>query len=85
MSAWLFLVFINDLMNELKMSGYGITMAHIKIPGLLLADDTILLSTMAKGMQILIDILTSYATRWRLKYNPNKSCAILFTNKRKII
>ena len=82
MSAWLFLVFINDLMNELKMSGYGITMAHIKIPGLLLADDTILLSTMAKGMQILIDILTSYATRWRLKYNPNKSCAILFTNKR---
>ena len=82
MSAWLFFVFINDLMNELKMSGYGITMAHIKIPGLLLADDTILLSTTAKGMQILIDILTSYATRWRLKYNPNKSCAILFTNKR---
>ena len=77
MSAWLFLVFINDLMNELKMSGYGITMAHIKIPGLLLADDTILLSTTAKG--ILIDIVTSYATRWRLKYNPNKSCAILFT------
>ena len=82
MSAWLFLVFINDLMNELKMSGYGITMAHIKIPGLLLADDTILLSTTAKGMQILIDILTSYATRWRLKYYPNNSCAILFTNKR---
>ena len=82
MSAWLFLVFINDLMNKLKMSGYGITMAHIKIPGLLLADDTVLLSTMAKGMQILIDILTSYATRWHLKYNPNKRCAILFTNKR---
>ena len=57
-------------------------MAHIKIPGLLLADDIILLSTTANGMQILIDILTSYATKWRLKYNPYKSCAILFTNKR---
>ena len=57
-------------------------MAHIKIPGLLLADDTILLSTTAKRMQILIDVLTSYATRWRLKYNRNKSCAILFINKR---
>ncbi len=78
LSAWLFLVYIDGLIKELKLTGCGINIANLSIPTIILADDTTLLSTSIRNMQTMIDTVNAYAIKWRLKYNPNKSCVIAF-------
>ena len=59
MSAWMFLVYIDELTYLLQASNSGITVNSYNIPAILLADDTTLLA---------LDIVYLYASRWRLKY-----------------
>jgi hypothetical protein len=44
LSAWMFLVYINDLLVDLTSSGLGISLFDIRIPGILLCDDTTITS-----------------------------------------
>jgi len=84
MSAFLFLVYINDLLNELVMTNCGITMNQVNIPGMLLADDTTLLSSTLNGLQTLVNTAYQYAQKWKLKYNPNKSNWMIFSRKNEV-
>jgi len=84
LSAWLFLVYINDLLTELENSRCGLKLPGINIPGLLLADDTTLLATTPRSLQNALNTVSSYAKTWRLMYNASKSNVIIFTTKRKI-
>ena len=69
MSAWMFLVFIDELTYLLQASNSGITVNSYNIPAILLADDTTLLGPSPKSLRTLLDIVYLYASRWRLKYN----------------
>ncbi|VDI79116.1 Hypothetical predicted protein [Mytilus galloprovincialis] len=78
MSAWLFALFINDLITQLLETNCGLMIGHIHIPTILLADDTTLLSGTKSGLQQMLNVVNKYAYTWRLKYNATKSTHLLF-------
>lgn len=82
MSAWLFALFINDLISHLIETKCGLIVGSLHIPSILLADDTTLISTTKNGLQVLLDVVHAYAVKWRLKYNASKSNCLIFKPKR---
>ncbi|CAG2219895.1 unnamed protein product [Mytilus edulis] len=84
LSAWLFSVFINDLICELLSTHCGLLVGPISIPTILLADDTTLLSATVNGAQTLLNVVNSYALKWRLKYNASKSSVLTFTPPKRL-
>ena len=81
MSAWMFLVYIDELIYLLQASNYGIVVNSYSIPAILLADDTTLLGSSPNALRTLLNILYTYASRWRLKYNASKSVMITFNSR----
>ncbi|CAG2216620.1 unnamed protein product [Mytilus edulis] len=78
MSAWLFALFINDLITQLLETNCGLMIGHIHIPTILLADDTTLLSGTKSGLQQMLNVVNKYEYTWRFKYNATKSTHLLF-------
>lgn len=78
MSAWLFGLFINDLITKLLETNCGLMIGQLHIPTVLLADDTTLLSGTKAGLQTLLNVVNDYAHQWRLKYNATKSTCLVF-------
>ena len=78
LSAFMFLVYINDLLYELCSTNNGLFLDDLHIPSILLADDTALLSTSPKSLQNMLNIVEKNAHKWRLHYNPSKSVFIVF-------
>lgn len=63
MSAWLFSVFINDLIYELIATNRGLFVGTFNIPSILFADGTTLLSTSPNGVHKLLDVVNLYAIK----------------------
>ena len=89
LSPLLFALFINDLESYLLAKGNNyidfkddVTNKFVKLLVLLYADDTIILSNTASGLQKLLHDLDSYCTRWRLRVNSSKTKVVVF-GKRK--
>jgi len=78
LSAFMFLVYIDDLIKELDKLSTGPVIGGEHVPGTLLADDTTLISPTPTGLQSMLSTLHLYSIRWRLTYNPDKSCVIVF-------
>jgi hypothetical protein len=58
LSAWLFSLFINDLIYELLSTKSGLLVGPISIPAILLADDTTLLSSSVNTERVLLPFYT---------------------------
>lgn len=56
-------------------------MGSLHIPGILLADDTALISNSPRSLQESLYVVELYAYKWRLHYNPNKSISIVFNKQ----
>ena len=70
LSPTLFAIFINDLAEELKESGVGITIDDGDLVNVLMyADDIVLLAESEAGLQSLLDIVNLWCSRWRLDVN----------------
>ena len=80
LSPFLFLCFLNDLMNELCGSSFGLCINGINLTCPTVADDMLLQSLTKAGLQKLINICVRYFHRWRLDYNVLK-CAIIVFNE----
>ncbi|MCG7874961.1 MAG: reverse transcriptase family protein, partial [Candidatus Thiodiazotropha endolucinida] len=80
LSPYLFLCFINDLLNQLCMSDKGLCVSGINICCPTVADDMLLQSLTKLGLQTLINICATYFYTWRLEYNVSK-CAVLVCNE----
>ncbi len=80
LSAWLFSLYINDLLCSLNTLQRGLCLPWGDTPGILLADDTTLVSASPDGIQCLLNASRDYASRWHLRYNANKSVFLLFGN-----
>ncbi|PJE77486.1 hypothetical protein CI610_03592 [invertebrate metagenome] len=83
LSAWLFLVMINDLANALDDAEQGLHIQKLHIPCVFLADDTLLLTGSIAKLQAQLDIVFEYAKEWRLNYNSAKSSVMEFSYKRR--
>ena len=74
LSPFLFSMYLNDIEDEFYMSGIeGIDIHHIKLFLLLYADDITLFSETAEGLQIALNLLSTYCQRWKLSVNTKKN------------
>jgi hypothetical protein len=80
-SPLLFNIYIDDLINKVVNSDYGLSIKDCKISIMAYCDDIIILSSSLFGMQKLLEICSEYGADWNIKFNPLKSC-ILQTGRR---
>ena len=83
LSTLYFVAFYYDIHRNVKEGPtQSLTFHDIDIASPTMADDTLLVSTSVKGLQLMIDNAFNYATRWRFTYSPNKSKCITFGESR---
>ena len=78
LSPYLFLCFINALLDELCESKLGLIVNGINLTCPSVADDMLLQSLTKNGLQMLINICVAYFKKWRLLYNVLKCLVIVF-------
>ena len=75
----LFSLFLNDIEMHLQENiNMGITIDQVSIYLLLFADDTVLLSEAAQGLQQMLDNLHRYCNKWSLTVNVDKTKILVF-------
>ena len=84
LSPTLFNLFIEDLKLEFGPQCDPVRVGNYAVSHLLYADDLILLSQSAEGLQLTLDKLHSYCLRWNLQINVKKSKAMVFNKTGKI-
>ena len=72
LSPLLFNLFINDLVDAMNVSDSP-SLNDREIPCLLYADDLVLISPSAEGLQKKLDALHQYCEQWHLDVNVNKT------------
>ena len=86
LSAVLFILYINDLPAALNFNGSNpITIESTPINCLKYADDLILMSTSASGLQKCIDKLAIYCEKWKLQVNFKKTKIVIFNRQGSLI
>ena len=79
MSPFLFSMYINDLEETMFLKGADcITVESLKIFLLMYADDIVLFSESADGLQKNLDILKMYCAKWELTVNTKKTKVMIF-------
>ena len=72
-------MFLNDLEEEFLINGIdGIDIGLIKIFLLLYADDIVIFSSSAEGLQDGLNQLETYCKRWKLQVNTSKTKIMVF-------
>ena len=75
-------MYFNDFVTELKEGEHGISVNRRQVPILLYADDIVLLAMCAKGVQILLDKLSDWCSRWDLHINSTRTKVVHYRPKR---
>jgi len=76
LSPFLFALFIE---HELRVNGVdGISLENLKLYMLLYADDAVIFSETEHGLQMALDTMSSYCTRWKLELNTAKTKIMVF-------
>ena len=69
-------VFLHPLLNTLDGSGCGAYLQQHHVPAVCYADDLLLLSTNARYLSMLLDLVSDFARKWRLDFvhpDPDKT------------
>ena len=78
LSPTLFNIFIDDLLLEIKNADTGIRLDDLHLNSCTYADDVTIFSSTIPGLQQLMNISSSYASRWRFRFSTKKTkCIIL--------
>ena len=81
LSPFLYSMYVNDFENELiNTSCEALFLRDISLFLLLYADDTVLFSESASGLQNMLDSLKRYSDNWQLTVNTDKTKIIVFRN-----
>ena len=78
LSPILFNIFINDIHEIFDNTCDGVSVGNINLNHLLFADDLILISQSAVGLQKCLDKLNNYCHKWALSINTTKTKALTF-------
>ena len=78
-------MYINDLIDHFDPDCEPLELNRKPISCLLYADDIILLSESAKGLQKSLDILKTYCDKWNLKIHIGKTKVIVFNKSGRIL
>ena len=81
LSPKLFSIYIDGMLDELKLSGIGCFIDGNYAGALAYADDLVLLSPSQKGAQSLLDICTNYCSNHDIVINPKKSFYSVFSKR----
>ena len=68
-----FAMYMHDLIERLRLSGFGCKIIHIIIACIFFADDIVLLSPSRHGLQQMLDICIQYCKEFCLDFNVKKS------------
>ena len=60
MSALLFVIALDPLVDELLLTGAGVYLAGVRVPCLIFADDIALFSCSSEGLKLLFDRFNSF-------------------------
>ena len=71
-------IFVNDLLDHLKDSGFGVSIDGVYCGAPMYADDLTLISASEKELQHTLDIVSLYASCWRYEINAQKSSILVF-------
>ena len=85
LSPPLFSLFINDLKHNFDEICDQVQIGDRLISCLMYADDIVLLSNSAGGLQKLINSLLQFCQRWNLKVNVAKTKVIIFNKSGKLL
>ena len=84
LSPTLFAIFINDLAEEIKLSGTGLELDENTFVNVLLyADDIVLLAKNEQDLQFLLILVENWCIKWRLEVNLTKTNILHIRGKRK--
>ncbi|CAG2233240.1 unnamed protein product [Mytilus edulis] len=81
LSAKLYLIFINDLINELESSNKGAFLYDINSSSPVQADDISLIATNHESAQKMVSICEQYSESWSFSFSPTKSKLLQFGKK----
>jgi len=81
LSPFLFAVYVDDFIVELRQSGLGLNIGSTFTGALLNADDIALLACSCLGLQKLINICMAFGLQWDIRFNPVKSQIVSFGSK----
>ncbi len=71
-------LFINDIVDDIKNNSHGIMYNDFHVHCLLYADDIVLLSESEQDLQNMIDSLSEWCKKWRMRVNMSKSKIVHF-------
>jgi len=78
LSPYLFAFYINDIIEDVRNSGFGIYIGSVFLGCILYADDILLLSGSCTGLQYMVNVCVQYGRQWDILFNPSKSQFITF-------
>jgi len=81
LSPFLFAVYVDDLIIELRQNGLGVYIGSTFTGALLYADDIALLACSCLGLQKLINIRMAFGLQWDIGFNTVKSQIACFGSK----
>lgn len=82
LSPILFLIFLNDLVEEINKLGKGVKCGSKRVSILLFADDIVLIADSKEDLELLLQVVYEFSLKWRFKFNLDKSAVLIFNNKR---
>ena len=85
LSPYLFALYVDELIVQLRQSGYGLRVGQQFVGCVVYADDIALLSASCYGLQKVVDICCLYGKKWDLSFNPVKSQLITLGGPNPII
>ena len=78
LSRILFPIYVDDLIGELRNSGYGIYTGGFFVGCILYADDILLLSSSCYGLQSMLNVCVEFGSKWDILFNPAKTQCVTF-------
>ena len=73
LSPTLFNIFINDLIDDVNSLNLGVSIGNRKLSILLYADDVVLLADTESELQAILNKVSEWGKKWRIKFNNSKS------------
>ena len=81
LSPDLYCIYVDDLLLKLEKCGIGCYLRDVFAAALFYADDMALMAPSVKGLQRLLDIVSSFCVEWDICLNPQKTKNIFFGRK----